>query len=132
MQVTECGSDVCDTHIVNMVRKVSKKDFLEPGDTKWPWKGKPQLTSSVLGLPVVVHYRPPVPTTDTQLAILFHTSASEEKLSFGGEFLSATKFCESEMTEVDLILNWSYAYPSKIHWFTSSHGFISVGFGKPD
>jgi hypothetical protein len=39
---------------------------------------------------VVAHYRPPVPTTGIHLAILFQTSASEEKLSFGGEFLSAT------------------------------------------
>ena len=32
------------------------------------------------------HYRPPVPTTGTRFATLFHTSASEEKISFGGEF----------------------------------------------
>jgi hypothetical protein len=64
---------------------------------------------------VVAHYRPPVPTTGTHFAILFHTSASEEKVSFGGEFLSATEFCESEMTEGVLILNWSYTHPSKIH-----------------
>jgi hypothetical protein len=56
-------------------------------------KGKPQLTWFVLGLPVVAHYRPPVPTTGTHFAILFHTSASEEKISFGGEFLSPTEFC---------------------------------------
>jgi hypothetical protein len=34
MQITECRSGMCDTHVVNMVRKVIKKDFLEPGDTK--------------------------------------------------------------------------------------------------
>jgi hypothetical protein len=48
---------------------------------------------------VVAHYRPPEPTTGTRLTILFHTSAFEEELSFGGEFLSATEFCESETTE---------------------------------
>ena len=64
---------------------------------------------------MVAHYRPPVPTTGTHIVILFHTSASEEKLSFGGEFLSATTFCESEMTEGVLILNSSYPHPSKIH-----------------
>src|ERR1035441_5883063 len=61
----------------------------------------------------VAHYRPPVPTTGTHFAILFHTSASEEKISFGGEVLSSTEFCESEMTEG--VLNWSYRHPSKIH-----------------
>jgi hypothetical protein len=30
--------------------------------------------------------------TPTHFAILFHTSASEEKISFGGEVLSATEF----------------------------------------
>lgn len=64
---------------------------------------------------MVAHYRPLVPTTGTHFAILFHTSASEEKVSFGGEFLSATEFCESEMTEGVLILNWSYTHLSKIH-----------------
>ena len=64
---------------------------------------------------MIAHYRPPVPTTGTHFAILFHTSASEEKVSFGGEFLSATVFCESEMTEGVLILNWSYTHPSKLH-----------------
>jgi len=44
---------------------------------------------------VVAHYRPPVPTAGTHFAILFHTSASEEKLSFGGEFLSATHGSDS-------------------------------------
>ena len=56
-----------------------------------------------------------MPTAGSHFAILFHTSASEEKLSFGGEFLSATTFCESEMTEGVLILNWSYPHPSKLH-----------------
>jgi hypothetical protein len=37
----------------------------------------------------VAHYRPPEPTTGTHFAILFHASASEEKISFGGEILSA-------------------------------------------
>jgi hypothetical protein len=55
---------------------------------------------------VVAHYRPPEPTTGTHFAILFHASASEEKLSFGGEFLSAMKFYEPEMTEGVLVLNW--------------------------
>jgi hypothetical protein len=49
---------------------------------------------------VVAHYRPPVPPTGTHFAILFHTSASEEKISFGGEFLSAKEFCESETRTV--------------------------------
>jgi hypothetical protein len=64
---------------------------------------------------VVAHYRPPEPTTGTHFAILFHASASEEKISFGGEFLSATEFRESEMTEGVLILNWSYQHPSQLH-----------------
>jgi len=49
-------------------------------------KGKPQLPSFVLGLPVVAHYRPPVPTTGTHLAILVLTSASEEKYPSGASF----------------------------------------------
>src|ERR1019366_814321 len=48
--------------------------------------GKPQLTSFVLGLPVVAHYRPPEPTTGTHFAILFHASASEENLSSESSF----------------------------------------------
>ena len=32
--VTEHRSRMCDTHVVNMVRKASKKAFLEPGDTR--------------------------------------------------------------------------------------------------
>jgi len=35
---------------------------------------------------VVAHYRPPVLATGTHFAILFHTSASEAKTSFGGDF----------------------------------------------
>jgi len=30
-----------------VVRKASKKALFEPGDTRKPWKGKPQLTSFV-------------------------------------------------------------------------------------
>jgi hypothetical protein len=33
MAVTNAFSHMCDTHVVNMVRKTSKKAFLEPGDT---------------------------------------------------------------------------------------------------
>jgi hypothetical protein len=29
-----------DTSIVNMVQRVSKKTFLEPGDTRQQWKGE--------------------------------------------------------------------------------------------
>jgi hypothetical protein len=35
---------------------------------------------------VVAHYRPPVLATGTHFAILFRTSASEAKTSFGGDF----------------------------------------------
>jgi hypothetical protein len=34
MAVTERLSRMCDTLVVNMVRKASKKVFLEPGDTR--------------------------------------------------------------------------------------------------
>ena len=64
---------------------------------------------------MIEHYRPPKPTTGTHFAILFHTSAPEEKISFGGEFLSASEFRESEMTEGVLILNCLYPHPSQLH-----------------
>jgi hypothetical protein len=41
---------MCDTQLVNMVRKVSQKDFLEPGDTKWPWKGEAAANFVCIGI----------------------------------------------------------------------------------
>jgi hypothetical protein len=38
--VTEWTFDIGDTPVVNMVRRMSKKILLEPGDTRQLWKGE--------------------------------------------------------------------------------------------
>src|ERR1700728_2064978 len=48
--ITELRSRVCDTHVVNMVRKASKKAFLEPGDTKWQRKGEAAVNFVCIGI----------------------------------------------------------------------------------
>jgi hypothetical protein len=40
MAVTECTYCIGDTSVVNMVRKICKIIFFEPGDTRQQWKGE--------------------------------------------------------------------------------------------
>jgi hypothetical protein len=48
---------------------------------------------------VVVCYRPPVPTTGTHFAILFQTSASEEKVPSGAILLPTRAISRPERTK---------------------------------
>ena len=50
MPVTERRSRMCDTHVVIMVRKTSKKAFLEPGDTRLPWTGEAAANFVCIGI----------------------------------------------------------------------------------
>jgi hypothetical protein len=74
-----------DTSIVNMVRRARKKVLLEPGDTRQPWKGE-AAADLVLG----ITSSRALPTSSagywSPSALLCYASASEAKVSFGGDF----------------------------------------------
>jgi hypothetical protein len=89
-----------DTSVVNMVQRVSKKTFLEPGDTRQQWKGEAAasfvsagITSSrMLPTSSVGYWSPSLSCS--------YTRASEEKLSFGGVFLPFIRFAHNQRSHV--------------------------------
>src|ERR1035437_1863330 len=87
MAVTERPSRMRETSVVNMVRRAGKKALLEPGDTKWPWKGEAAPTFVCAG----ITSSRALPTSSAGYwspSILYNASASEAKSSFGGDFFA--------------------------------------------
>lgn len=50
MTITERQLILGDTSVVNMVQRASKKVHLEPGDTKWQWKGEAAAAFVCIGI----------------------------------------------------------------------------------
>jgi hypothetical protein len=84
--VTELTFDLGDTPFVNMVRRASKKVLLEPGDTRQLWKGEAAASFVCIG----ITSSRVLPTSSagywSPSLSCANASASEEKISFGGDF----------------------------------------------
>jgi hypothetical protein len=63
MAVTERFFAMRETQFVDVVQRVCTNALLEPGDTRQQWKGEAAASFVLLGSPVAVYYRPPVPAT---------------------------------------------------------------------
>jgi hypothetical protein len=98
MTVTERSFRMGDTPFVNMVRRACTNALFEPGDTKWPWKG--EAAASFVCAGIASSRALPTSSADYWFpSILFHASASEVSLSFGGVFLPLSH--KSECTNPD-------------------------------
>jgi hypothetical protein len=91
--VTASPSKFGETDIVIIGSVARKKAIFEPDDNEAAEeRGSRCQLRFIQGLPVAAYYRPPVAATGPRHYLVFYrtTSASEAKVSFGGDFFGGS------------------------------------------